>query len=46
MDIEAPIRHGTIVPESEPVRAPEPAQRPTPAPKRRAPAREREREPA
>ena len=46
MDIGAPLRHGTIVPESEPVSAPEPVQRPAPAPTRRAPEREREREDA
>jgi len=46
MDIGAPLRHGTIVPESEPVSAPEPAQRPAPSPRPRAPIPEREREPA
>jgi hypothetical protein len=46
MNIGEPLRHGTIVPESEPVSAPEPVQRPAPAPTRRAPERVREKEPA
>ncbi len=45
MEIGEPIRRGTMVPEDEPIKAPEPV---TPKPKReRAPVRrEREREPA
>lgn len=43
MDIGAPIRRGTMVPEDEPIHVPEPAQKsvPAPSPKRR----EREKEP-
>ena len=45
MDIGAPIRRGVMVPEDEPITAPEPV---TPMPQRRAAPvrREREKEPA
>jgi hypothetical protein len=46
MDLGEPIRRGTMVPEDEPIRAPEPATKPVPRREIAPVRREREKEPA